>query len=105
MRRDYFKIFLRGISLPSVGTVFLYWTSENSLTALQVFCAWLLLCIPWHSFCSWRETRTKRLPLFSMLAFIYWLYFVLPLFWRNLVSIGIEARPLEQNSVTATMIM
>jgi hypothetical protein len=40
-----------------------------------------------------------------MLAFIYWLYFVLPLFWGDLVSIGIEARPLEQNSVTATMIM
>lgn len=105
MKRNNFHVFLRGISLPTLVTTFLYWTSENPLTNSQVFCAWLLLCIPWHSFCTWRETNTKRLPLFSMLSFIHWLYFVLPLFWGNLVSLGIEERPLEQTSVTNTMIM
>lgn len=105
MNTKYYKVALYSLSLPTAVTAFLYWTSDNSITLIQLFCAWLLLLIPWHFFYDWKEKQNTYLPFFSMLSFMYWLYFALPLFWGERVTVGIEARPLDEYSITASMVM
>lgn len=105
MNATYYKLAVPSLTLPLVVTAFLYLTSDNSITQIQLFCAWLLLLLPWHFFYSWKEKRGAYLPFFSMLSFMYWLYFALPLFWGEHVTVGIEARPLDEYSITASMVM
>ncbi len=49
---------------------------------MQVSLALLLIYLPWRSYLSWKSSEKSDLPIFSMIAFMYWLYYALPLFWE-----------------------
>ena len=68
--------------LPSVAvTGLLWWTSTNPVEISAGVFAFLLLLIPWGSYLCWRQVSRSALPIFSMVAGAYWVYFALALFW------------------------
>lgn len=73
---------LSRLGLPALVTTFLWLTRSNEVSLVQVFLAVILIYIPWHGYIAWKSSRKNDLPVFSMIAFMYWLYYVLPLFWE-----------------------
>jgi hypothetical protein len=69
--------------LPAGLTVFLWWTSINQITFVQLIVAYVLMLLPCWSYHQWRRTGYQGLPLFSIVGAMYCLYFVMPLFWQE----------------------
>lgn len=98
----------RAALMPVPVTLFLWFTTRNEVSAGKCLLSGLLLLIPWHSYLRWRQSGRDDLPLFSMLAFVYWIYYAMPLFWGDLAihiahsAFGREA-PAEQ--LTAALLM
>ncbi|HBB86428.1 MAG TPA: hypothetical protein DC047_02300 [Blastocatellia bacterium] len=55
--------------------------SPNEISFPQWLLALLLLEIPWLSYLMWKQKRDTDVPLFSMITFVYWIYYALALFW------------------------
>jgi len=68
-----------GVPLSITG--FLWATSSFELSLLQIIAAFLLFWIPWASYQHWYHDRREELPLFALLAGMYWLGYAVPLFW------------------------
>ncbi len=75
----------RSVALPFIVTALLYWLRSNEVTPFQFAVAFLLLLMPWHHYRRWRTSGRPTLPVFGMLAFMYWLYYVIPLFLEERV--------------------
>jgi hypothetical protein len=58
-----------------------YLLSPNEILWVQFVFALLLLQIPWMFYVSWRKRAEEKLPVFALISFIYWIYYVLSLFW------------------------
>ena len=71
------------VLMPIVITAVCWLTSGNDITITQGIIGFLLLLVPWWSYNTWASRKQQDLPLFAMIAFMYWLYFALPLFWSN----------------------
>src|SRR5882724_7213323 len=76
--------------LPAAAiTAFLWASSANEVSLFEATTAFFLMLIPWHSYRQWRLRHHEELPFFAMIAFMYWLYYALQLFWGNLgVDVG-----------------
>ncbi|HEY7786599.1 MAG TPA: O-antigen polysaccharide polymerase Wzy [Pyrinomonadaceae bacterium] len=80
-------------------TFFLWFTSINAVSPPDLGLAFLMLLIPLHSYALWKKRQKSDLPMFAMLAFMYWIYYALQLFWGDLViqiansTVGFEADP------------
>ncbi len=83
--KSHFLIALRAGILPMALTTFLWLTSSNAITAIQFLIALALLMIPWVSYLGWRRRLNDELPVFAMISFMYWLYYVMALFWGDLI--------------------
>ena len=55
---------------------------SNEVSLMQMVLALLLLYLPWRTYLTWRSGKKGSLPVFSMIGFMYGLYYVLPLFWE-----------------------
>ena len=73
------------IIIPVAGLSFLWIARSNEVTLLQWALALGLLFLPWQSYLDWRERGRPELPLFAMIAFMYFLYYGVPLFWGDLL--------------------
>jgi len=69
-------------ALPAAVTALLWLMRSNEVSLMQVSLALLLIYLPWRSYLSWKSSERGDLPVFSMIAFMYWLYYSLPLFWE-----------------------
>lgn len=49
----------------------------------QAVLALALLYVPWHSYIEWQDNGRDELPVFSMMALMYWLYYAMPVFWGD----------------------
>src|SRR5439155_10637906 len=67
---------------PSAVTGLLWLTRANEVTVAQIVLALVLVYLPWRSYLTWKSSEKSDLPVFSMIGFMYWLYYVLPLFWE-----------------------
>jgi len=76
--------------LPTAAITAVLWaTSANDVSLFEAAIAFFLMLIPWHSYRQWRLRHHEELPFFAMIAFMYWLYYALQLFWGNLaVDVG-----------------
>lgn len=94
--------------MPSVITVLLWLTRSNEVPVPQLLLALLLIYVPWHGYLTWKQNGQSQLPVFSMIALMYWLYFVMPLFWEPHAiseSSAPVGRDLSEASVTNALLM
>jgi hypothetical protein len=93
---------------PVLVTTFLWLTGENEISLAQFLIALALLSIPWLSYLRWKKQTREVLPLFAMLAFMYWLYYAVPLFWTDRIISDRSAplgRELSDTAITAAILM
>ncbi len=87
----------------------LWLTRGTEVTVVQVLLALLLVYFPWRSYLTWKANKTSDLPVFPMIAFMYWLYYAVPLFWQphtiSEVYGGPIAREVSETGVTLAMLM
>ena len=81
--------FVRLIGLPLAVTLALYLVRLNDVTMPQLLIAFTLLLWPWQEYRKWRSEGTAALPVFAMLAFMYWLYYGVPLFLEDHVFFSV----------------
>jgi hypothetical protein len=67
---------------PIAITAFLWLTRSNEVNLVQVTLALFLIFVPWHSYLAWKRREMSDLPIFAMIAFMYVIYYVIPLFWE-----------------------
>ena len=70
---------------PLAITAFLWATRLNAVSLPQGIAALGLLCLPWWSYMAWKRAGKGRLPLFALVASMYWLFYAVPLFWGDRV--------------------
>ncbi len=86
----------------------LWLTRANEVTVVEVLLALLLSYIPWRSYLSWKSSEKSDLPVFSMIALMYWLFYVVPLFWEPHTISEIYSpvsRELSDAGITKAMLM
>jgi len=100
--------FAAALGVPLIITILLYLGRLNEVTPVQLLIAFLLLLLPWQTYRGWRRDGNPALPVFAMLAFMYWLYYAVPLFLEDHVfattfePIGHE---LTSDTITLALLM
>jgi hypothetical protein len=75
------------ITIP-VATIAFFWaTRSNEVTPTQLLLSFGLMFLPWQAYLSWRREGRPELPLFGMIALMYFLYYGVTLFWGELTII------------------
>jgi hypothetical protein len=74
---------LRLLVLPAIVAGFFCVTSLSSISLIEGLAACLLLRLPWRAYSARKREPRSRLPFFTIIAFICWIYFALPLFWGD----------------------
>jgi hypothetical protein len=75
------------ITIP-VATIAFFWaTRANEVTVTQLLLSFGLMFLPWQAYLSWRREGRPELPLFGMIALMYFLYYGVTLFWGELTII------------------
>ena len=69
---------------PICGTFVLWLTRLNEVTLFEFAASAGLLAAAWAPYYKWRLAAERYVPVFPVLSFMYWMYYVLPLFWGNL---------------------
>jgi hypothetical protein len=93
---------------PIAGTVFLYLARSNDTSVIDCLLAFLLLLLPWRAYLGWRNGGRQGLPIFAMLAFMYWLYYAVPLFMEeHIISNFYEpiGHQLPETTLTRALLM
>ena len=96
------------MGVPFVATILLYLVSLNDVSILQFLIAFALLALPWQDYRRWRHTGRETLPVFSMMAFMYWLYYAIPLFLEEHVFATVfepVGHELASASITSALLM
>jgi hypothetical protein len=89
----------------SGATALLWLTRANEVTLPQAVMAFLILYLPSHAFVQWKREQRAGIPIFSLVTFIYWQCFVLPLFWGDRSSLRWwgPRQALDERAVTEAM--
>ncbi len=90
--------------VPLLVTVLLWYSSSYDVTLAETGAAFLLGWLPWASYRNWYRGERKGIPLFALVAGMYWLAYVVPLFWAS-HEVGLVSgrRPLSENAITASL--
>jgi hypothetical protein len=75
--------FVVAVGVPLIATSLLYLGRLKEVSILQFLIAFVLLLLPWQDYRKWRRGGRSSLPVFAMLAFMYWLYYAIPLFLED----------------------
>ena len=85
-----------------------YLLSTNEILWIQLALAIALLQISWTAYLDWKKKADEKLPVFAVIAFIYWVYYALSLFWCVRTVSGIDS-PFEttvsEKSITWSLAM
>lgn len=90
---------------PILATWLLWHSSPNVISPIQGACALVLILVPWVDYYLWKRNPRHALPLFPFVAFFYWVYFGLALFWGDRVSPTMTVGFVYDSAVTQSMIM
>jgi len=92
---------------PLLATFVLWLTRLNDITLFEFLAASGLLAAAWVPYYLWREAGERYMPLFPMLSFMFWTYYVLGLFWGNRAGYGLREtvsdESIEQSMLLAAM--
>jgi len=101
--------FVAAMGMPLVVTTLLYVVRLNDVTPTQLLLAFALLLLPWHEYRQWRRGVNKpALPVFALLACMYWLYYAVPLFLEDHVFATINepvGHELSSEIITLALLM
>jgi hypothetical protein len=100
--------FVAAIGVPLVVTSLLYVVRLNDVSLLQLLIAFALLLLPWQDYRKWRRGGIPALPVFAMLASMYWLYYAVPLFLEDHVFSTIYepvGHELTSHTITLALLM
>jgi hypothetical protein len=101
--------FVAAMGMPLVVTMLLYLVRLNDVTPVQLFLAFVLLLLPWHEYRQWRRGGNKpALPVFALLAAMYWLYYAVPLFLEDHIFPTISepvGHELQSETITLALLM
>jgi len=100
--------FVAAMGIPLVVTTLLYLVGVNDVTPVQLLLAFALLLLPWHDYRKWRRTGKHVLPVFALLAFMYWLYYAVPLFLEDHVFVTVNepvGHELSSGTITLALLM
>jgi O-antigen polysaccharide polymerase Wzy len=92
------------VSVPLLVTALLWYSSSYDVTLTEIGAAFVLGWLPWASYRNWYRGERKEIPLFTLLAVMYWLAYVVPLFWGS-HEIGLVSgrRTLSETAITASI--
>ena len=96
------------LGVPIFLTSLLYLARLNEASLVQLVIAFVLLLLPWQAYVSWRRGGREALPVFAMLAFMYWLYYAVPLFLEDHVFSTIHepiGHELTESTITLALLM
>src|SRR5437660_12149879 len=103
--KDQFYLLMLIVVPPLAAIAFLWLTSPNDISVFQAFAALIISCMVWGSYRKWRTTGKTSVPLFAMIAFMYWLYYVFPLFWGDRLSVSSAGEAVSSQPLPAAMQM
>src|SRR4051794_19331006 len=66
---------------PAAVTAAMWAAGSNSISFTALGCAYAILQWAWGSYLQWHQHNVGGLPVFAMIASVYWIFFALPLFW------------------------
>lgn len=69
--------------VPLLVTAFLWVTGSNELSIPEIMAALVLCWVPWASYQQWYRGSRQELPLFSLVAAMYWVAYAMPVFWSS----------------------
>jgi len=93
------------LAAPPLALTFLMWLIRlNELTLFQFLGAMGLLATAWVPYYRWRVAGERYLPLFPILSFMFWLYYVLALFWGDRAGYTSHGE-LSQRSIEQAMLL
>lgn len=72
------------LAVPLATITFFWVTRANEVTPLQTLLAFGLIFLPWQAYLSWRRYGRPELPLFGIVALMYFLYYGVTIFWGAL---------------------
>jgi hypothetical protein len=109
MQLTRFQPLRRWAMMPDLGgpllvTALLWYSSSYDVTMAETGAAFLLAWLPWASYRNWYRGERKGIPLFALLAGMYWLAYVLPFFWgTHEIGLVTGRRPLSERAITAAL--
>lgn len=100
--------FVAAFGVPLIVTTLLYLVRLHDVSPVQFLIALALMLLPWQDYRKWRRGGIPALPVFAMLAFMYWLYYAVPLFLEDHVFSTISepvGHELAQGTITQALLM
>lgn len=92
------------VAVPLLVTALLWYSSSYDVPLAETGAALLLGWLPWASYRNWYRGERKGLPLFALIAGMYWLAYVVPLFEASHeVDLVSGRRPLSERAITASL--
>src|ERR1700751_6356942 len=89
---------------PLAVTAFLWWSSPYDVSLPQGGAALILAWIPWVYYRKWNRGERRQIPLFVLIAGMYWLAFAVPLFWSSHDIVLVNGKhQLSDTSVTEAL--
>ena len=99
-------VLLLGVPLLVICSLWL--TRSNEVTPVQCLLGLALFFMPWAAYVRWRERKSEEIPVLAMISFMYFLYYVPPLFWGDLSLADAHSpigRRLPDEAITSALLM
>ena len=94
------------LAVPFSLTAVLAYLSSYDVSITQGVFAFLLCWIPWASYRKWLRGDRNNIPLFTLIATMFWLAYAVPLFWAQHVVTGIFGRRvLRESAITEALFL
>jgi len=94
------------VGVPLLLTAVLAYTSSYEVSVTQGVLAFLLCWMPWASYRQWLRGDRNNIPLFALLAAMFWLAYAVPLFWAQHIVTGVFGRrALTEIAITDAMFL
>lgn len=95
---------IEDVGVPLLVTGFFASTSSYPVNVAQAVCAFLLCWMPWAAYRNWLKGDRDKLPLFALLAALFWLAYSVPFFWAKHVVTGVfGSRVLTEDAITESL--
>lgn len=90
--------------VPLAFTAILWWLSPYQVSVSQAAAGFVLAWIPWISYQKWSKGERRDVPLFVLIAGMFWLAYATPLFLsgRSISAVN-GGRQLSEDSITLSL--
>lgn len=90
---------------PAAVTAAMWAAASNSVSLTALGAAYAILQWAWGSYLHWHRQNRRSLPIFAIIASVYWIFFALPLFWGERVMLVGHYIPLGEDYMTQGVLM